>query len=75
MKIVAYTPVAGLTIEQAIDKAIQVAQQKNCTVITVINDIVMFVDKKTNPKQAVIDYRDKVNLRYYVERIQKVTLR
>ena len=68
MNILNYKPVAGQTIEEAINVAVRLAKENNCIVIAVINDIVMFMNKKTNPKQATKDYRDKVNLRYYINR-------
>ena len=65
MNLVEYKPFTGQTIEEAIAVAIETAKKKNCSVITVMNDIVMFVDKRTSSKKAVQDYRNKVNLRYY----------
>ena len=70
MNIVNYKPFTGQTIEEAINAAVRLAKEKNCTVVTVMNDIVMFVNKKTNPKQATKDYRDKVNLRYYINQFK-----
>ena len=72
MNILNYKPVAGQTIEEAINAAVQLAKENNCVVIAVINDIVMFMNKKTNPKQATKDYRDKVNLRYYINRTIRI---
>lgn len=72
MNILNYKPVAGQTIEEAINAAVRLAKENNCVVIAVINDIVMFMNKKTNPKQATKDYRDKVNLRYYINRTIRI---
>ena len=71
MKIVAYTPVAGLTIEKAIKEAIKITQQQHCTVIAIMNDIVMFMTKNTNAKKTLEDYKAKVQLRYYTEQIRR----
>lgn len=68
---VEYVPVAGLTIEEAMDRALQTSKKQKCTVVTVLNDVVMFVNSNSNKKQLLNDYRDKVNLRYYTERIKR----
>ncbi len=72
MNLVEYKPFVGQTIEEAIAAAIKTAKEKNCSVITVINDIVMFVDKRTSSKKAVQDYRNKVNLRYYYNQFRPI---
>ena len=70
-----YKPFVGQTIEQAFDGAIQLAKKEKTTVVVVVNDIVMFANKKTNLKNAVDDYRDKVRLKYRAEQIKRTIQR
>ena len=71
MGIITYTPVAGLTIKEALKRGVQLATTQNAHVLIVINDIVMFVNKRTNVDQALKDYKQKLDLRYYSEQIRK----
>ena len=71
MNILNYKPVAGQTIEEAINAAVQLAKENNCVVIAVINDIVMFVNKNSNQKKVFNDYREKVSLRYRAAQIKR----
>ena len=45
---ITYNPVAGLTIKEALERAVEMADKKRQCVLVVINDIVMAVNKNTN---------------------------
>ena len=70
--IIKYAPVAGLTIEQAIIKAVKMAKDENKTVMAVINDIVMCVDNKTILVKAVKEYYQKLYIKHYVENMKRI---
>ena len=44
-------------------------------VLVVMDSIVMNVDSKSNEKQLLIDYSDKLNLRYYTKHMKKVRIK
>jgi len=67
-----YAPVAGLTIEQAIIRAVQIAKEKNKTVMMIINDIVMCVDNKTIVVRALKEYYQKLYIKHYVENMKRI---
>ena len=63
--------VAGLTIKQALLQAHKVACNYDDTVLAIINDVVMVIDKETNVKDALVSYYQKINLKYEIERLRK----
>ena len=52
--------VAGLTIEQALIRARNLAMTSNQPVLADINDIKMTVDKNTDIKKALAEYHEKL---------------
>ncbi|MFQ6704064.1 MAG: hypothetical protein ACLRFP_03225 [Alphaproteobacteria bacterium] len=69
--VITYIPVAGLTIKEALFRAIQKSKDNKCTVMAVLNDIVMFVNKNTNVYKVLEEYRQKLDLKYYTERVKR----
>lgn len=69
--VITYIPVAGLTIKEALVRAIQKSKDNKCTVMAVLNDIVMFVNKNTNVDKVLEEYRQKLDLKYYTERVKR----
>lgn len=69
--VITYIPVAGLTIKEALVRAIQKSKDNKCTVMAVLNDIVMFVNKNTNVDKVLKEYRQKLDLKYYTERVKR----
>lgn len=69
--VITYVPVAGLTIKEALVRAIQKSKDNKCTVMAVLNDIVMFVNKNTNVDKVLEEYRQKLDLKYYTERVKR----
>lgn len=69
-----YNPVAGLTIKEALIRAIKLSADNNKPVMAVINDIVMNVDAKTNISKALKDYHQKLELRYYVQHVKSARM-
>lgn len=69
--VITYVPVAGLTIKEALVRAIQKSKDNKCTVMAVLNDIVMFVNKNTNVDKVLKEYRQKLDLKYYTERVKR----
>ncbi|MFQ6696090.1 MAG: hypothetical protein ACLRFF_03280 [Alphaproteobacteria bacterium] len=69
--VITYVPVAGLTIKEALVRAIQKSKDNKCTVMAVLNDIVMFVNKNTNVNKVLEEYRQKLDLKYYTERVKR----
>ena len=65
--------VAGLTIEQALERARRFAYDYNDTVLAVINDIVMIVNKGTDTKKALDEYHQKLRLKYEIEAMKTKT--
>ena len=66
-----YNPVAGLTIKEALIRAIKLSADNNKPVI---NDIVMNVDAKTDISKALKDYHQKLELRYYVQHVKSARM-
>lgn len=64
MNIIEYHPVAGLTIKEALTRAIGIASEKNKIVKAYINDIIVNIDKDTNIDKALSLYLDKLNAKY-----------
>ena len=56
--------VAGLTIEQALIRARNLASTSNQPVLADINDIKIEVDKNTDIKQALAEYHQKLKEKY-----------
>jgi len=69
--VITYIPVAGLTIKEALVRAIQKSKDNKCTVMAVLNDIVMFVNKNTNVDKVLEEYHQKLDLKYYTERVKR----
>lgn len=69
--VITYIPVAGLTIKEALVRAIQKSKDNKCTVMAVLNDVVMFVDKNTNVDTALEEYHEKQDLRYYTALVKR----
>ena len=69
--VITYIPVAGFTIKEALVRAIQKSKDNKCTVMAVLNDIVMFVNKNTNVDKVLEEYRQKLDLKYYTERVKR----
>jgi len=79
-----YNPVAGLTIEEALKRAISIARERRQHVLVMMNDIAVVVNKDTDVKMALKKYREKVDLKYeiifkrnkyYTERMKKTLKR
>ena len=66
-----YIPVAGLTIKQALTRAIEMSTKKQEHVLTIMNDIVMVVDKNTNVELALQEYHDKLDFKYQIQQMKK----
>ena len=56
--------VAGLTIEQALTRARNLAATSNQSVLADINDIKIKVDKNTDIKKALAEYHQKLDKLY-----------
>ena len=67
-----YAPVAGLTIEEAIIRAAQMAKEENKPVMAIINDIVMCFDNKTIVVRALEEYYQKSYIKHYVENMKRI---
>lgn len=70
MSVIEYTPVAGLTIKEALQRAQQMAYSERKTVVTTINDIVMCITKKTNIDTALQLYKERLCWKYEIEKIK-----
>lgn len=69
--VMTYVPVAGLTIKEALSRAIKLSKDNKQPVMAIINDVVMNVDDKTCVTKALIDYHQKLKLKYYVEHVKR----
>lgn len=69
--VITYVPVAGFTIKEALVRAIQKSKDNKCTVMAVLNNIVMFVNKNTNVDKVLEEYHQKLDLKYYTERVKR----
>ena len=63
--------VAGLTIPQAFSRACNFVRNTGEPVLADINDIIMIINKDTDLHKAVIDYRQKLEFKYEIERMKK----
>ena len=72
--VIQYNPVAGLTVKQALIKAKQLSLENNKTVMAIINDIVMIVDKDIDIAKALTEYHHKANMRFYVAHLKRAVL-
>ncbi len=68
---ITYNPVAGLTIKEALERAVEMAGKKRQCVLVVINDIVMAVNKNTNIDEALKEYHDKLDFKHQLKPIIK----
>ena len=66
-----YVPVAGLSIEEAMVTAVNMARNENTNVMTVINDIVIRVDKNTSVVYALKEYYSRLYIKHCVENIKR----
>lgn len=66
-----YVPVAGLSIEEAVITAVNMARNENTNVMTVINDIVIRVDKNTSVVYALKEYYSRLYIKHCVENIKR----
>lgn len=71
--VVKYEPVAGLTVREALVHAVKKAKENKCIVITIINDVVMLVNKNTNIDKALTEYNQKLNLKFYTQNVRHYT--
>ena len=71
MSAIEYTPVAGFTIEEALERARWIARREGKKVIANINDIIMCVSQDSNIKMALNSYHEKLNLKYEIEKIRR----
>lgn len=71
MSVIEYTPVAGLTITQALETARLIARKENKKVIANINDIIMCISHNTNIKLALNLYQKRLEFKYDVEKMQQ----
>lgn len=81
---ITYNPVAGLTIEEALKHAIAIARERRQHVLVIMNNIAVIVNKDTDVKVALKEYRDKLDFKYemtfkrnkyYTERMKKILKR
>lgn len=72
---ITYIPVAGLSIKEALINAVRLSEDNKTSVIAIINDIVMNIDANTNTAEALKEYHQKVNLRYYIEQMKRTILK
>lgn len=63
--------VAGLTIPQALSRACNFVRNTGEPVLVDINDIIMIINKDTDLHKAVIDYRQKLEFKYEIERMKR----
>lgn len=68
---ITYNPVAGLTIKEALERAVEMADKKRQCVLVVINDIVMAVNKNTNIDEALKEYHDKLDFKYQIAKMKR----
>ncbi len=66
-----YVPVAGLSIEEDVITAVNMARNENTDVMTVINDIVIRVDKNTSVVYALKEYYSRLYIKHCVENIKR----
>ena len=66
-KVFDYQPVAGLTIPQAFTRAIQIAKQKNRTIVVDINDVVMHIKPQTNENLEINRFHELLQTKYLIE--------
>ena len=70
-----YVPVAGLLTEEALIESIKIARQENVIVMTVLNDIVMCVDKDTSAVKALKEYYSKLYIKHQVQNIKRIKIK
>ena len=69
MSVKEFEPVAGLTIPEAIERSVRMANDD--IIVTYINDIVMCIDKKTNVYQAHDEYQQKFKLKIEIDKMKQ----
>ena len=67
--------VSGLTIEQALLRARQMAYTYNDVVTAIINDIVIIVYKGADIKKLMAEYQQKLQFKYEIENIKKQNIK
>ena len=70
MSVKTYSPVAGLTIEEAIQRAIQMAKKENVTVLANINDIFLSIKADTHLDDAYNTYQKRLK-RVYEDKLKQ----
>ncbi len=63
--------ISGITVREALLKAHNKAKKLNKPVLADINDIMMFVDKKTNVEQLWVAYQNKLDFKYEIEKMKR----
>ena len=63
--------VAGLTIPQALSRACNFVRNTGEPVLADINDVMMVIDKDTDMHKAIVDYRQKLEFKYEIERLRR----
>ena len=71
MSVIEYTPIAGLTIEEALERARWIARREGKKVIATINDVIMCISQDSNIKMALNSYHEKLNLKYEIEKMKR----
>ena len=63
--------VAGLTISEALSRACSFVRNTKRPVLADINDIMMVIDKDTDIHKAIMDYRQKLEFKYEIEKTRR----
>ena len=71
MSVIEYSPVAGLTIKEALQRAQMMATKENKTVVANINNIVMCITKKTDIDKTLQSYHQLLKFKYEIETIKR----
>ena len=67
-----YSPIAGLSIEQALINAVKMAREENTMVMAVLNDIVMCIDKNSSAVKMLKEYYQKLYIKHFVENMRRI---
>lgn len=71
MPTIEYSPVAGLTILEALRKARMMACKDKSIVVANINDVIVCISPETDVKTALQSYRQKLDFKYEIEKIKR----
>ena len=63
--------VAGLTIPQALSRACNFVKNTGEPVLADINDIMIVINKDTDLHKAIVDYRQKLEFKYEIEKLRR----